>query len=61
MSSGSNLVVGREAELDGIARFVARVPSGPQALLIEGDAGIGKTTLWQAGVDEAARRNAWQS
>jgi len=46
-------IVGRERELGSIARFLDDVPSGPAALLIEGEAGIGKTTLWQAGVARA--------
>src|SRR3990172_3825684 len=47
-------VVGRERELTVIARFLEEVRSGTVALLIEGVAGIGKTTLWQAGVDRAS-------
>ena len=43
--------VGRKAELSSIARFLERVPGGPYALVIEGEAGIGKTTVWV----EAAR------
>ena len=39
-------LVGRERELDAIGRFLERVPEGPSALLIEGEAGIGKTTVW---------------
>ena len=38
--------LGRKSELDAIGRFLDRVPAGPVALLIEGEAGIGKTTLW---------------
>ena len=33
--------------------------SHPAALLFEGEAGIGKTTLWSAGIDQA-RRRGWQ-
>ena len=46
--------VGREAELDSIRAFIDAVPRGPSALTISGEAGIGKTILWEAGV-EAAR------
>jgi hypothetical protein len=46
-------IVGRERELESIARFLEAVPNGSAALVIEGEAGIGKTTLWQAGVDLA--------
>ena len=41
-------VLGRERELAEIHRFVA-TSGGPRALVLEGSAGIGKTTLWQAG------------
>jgi Bacterial Ig-like domain (group 2) len=40
-------VIGREAELECIRAFVGRVGDGAGALLIEGEAGVGKTTLWQ--------------
>ena len=46
-------IVGRDEELRTISSFVQRTPPSG-ALLIEGDAGIGKTTLWRAGV-EASR------
>lgn len=42
-------VVGREHELAVIRSFVAE-RRGPAALVLRGDAGIGKTTLWDAGV-----------
>ncbi len=47
-------VVGREAELASVRDFVARVSDGPAALVLEGEAGVGKTTLWVAGIAEAA-------
>lgn len=46
-------VVGREAELASVRDFVATVSDGAAALVLEGDAGAGKTTLWSAGVAEA--------
>jgi DNA-binding CsgD family transcriptional regulator len=46
-------VVGREEELEVILAFVGDVQSFPAALLLEGEAGIGKTTLWQAGIAAA--------
>ena len=48
-------LVGRERELDELARFLDAVPAGPVGLLFEGDAGIGKTTLWKAAADRARR------
>ena len=46
-------VVGRERELAEVAAFLTAVPDGPIALLIDGDAGIGKTTVWLDGVRSA--------
>ena len=44
-------VVGRERELEAIRSFLELEPSGGRTLVLEGEAGIGKTTLWR----EAAR------
>ena len=49
-------VVGREAEIDSVHDFLEAVPGGPIALLIEGEIGIGKTTLWREGIAEAGER-----
>ena len=38
-------MIGRASEAAAIARFVEQVPDGPVGLLIEGEAGIGKTTV----------------
>ncbi|MFL5960879.1 MAG: AAA family ATPase [Gaiellaceae bacterium] len=40
-------LIGRREELLAFDRFFAAVPAGGQALLLEGDVGIGKTALWQ--------------
>src|SRR5919201_4402401 len=45
--------VGRDDELAQIDAFLASVGTGGAALVLEGDAGIGKTTLWLAGVKRA--------
>ena len=45
-------VVGRDEELAAIEKFVA-AGSWPRTLLLSGDAGMGKTTLWRAGVEQA--------
>jgi DNA-binding CsgD family transcriptional regulator len=50
----SELLVGRERELAEIEAFLER--AGPAALALEGEPGIGKTTLWRAGVDSARER-----
>lgn len=52
-------VVGRQPELARIDAFLARVPAGASVLVIEGDPGMGKTTLWLAGL-EAATARAWR-
>jgi hypothetical protein len=49
-------IIGRDAELELVASFLDRLATGPPALVIEGEAGIGKTTVWRAGVAAAHRR-----
>ena len=49
-------VIGRDEELRAIESFLAAVGHGPRALVLSGEAGIGKTILWEAGVEEAERR-----
>ena len=49
-------VVGRDAELAALRDFLAGISEGATALLLEGDAGMGKTTLWSAGVAHAEER-----
>jgi len=46
-------IVGREDELASQAAFVDDVREGPSVLVLEGEAGIGKSTLWLAGVRHA--------
>lgn len=43
-------IVGRRAELDALRRFNARISEGEAAFVVRGPAGIGKTTVWQAGL-----------
>ena len=47
----------RDEELASIEAFLAEVEWGPTALLLAGEAGIGKTVLWAAGVEEAGQRS----
>jgi DNA-binding CsgD family transcriptional regulator len=49
-------VVGRDAELGLVDRFLDHVSPGPAALVIEGEAGIGKTTVWLEGITAAGAR-----
>jgi DNA-binding CsgD family transcriptional regulator len=46
-------IVGRQEELSSVHAFAGPVEEGPAALLLEGEAGIGKSTLWLAGVEHA--------
>jgi DNA-binding CsgD family transcriptional regulator len=46
-------IVGREKELRSIQAFFKRTNERPAALVLEGGAGIGKSTLWLAAVNEA--------
>jgi DNA-binding CsgD family transcriptional regulator len=48
-----NSVIGRDAELRAVQAFLAAPSTGARALVIAGEAGIGKTTVWQAGLEEA--------
>jgi DNA-binding CsgD family transcriptional regulator len=48
------VVLGRDEELRIVARTLAAVAGGPAACVLVGDAGIGKTALWRAGVALAA-------
>jgi len=49
-------IIGRDAELDSISAFLSAI-DGPRALILEGEAGIGKTTLWEAAVQRARDRS----
>ena len=49
-------VIGRESELAILHRFLDSIPAGPSALLLSGDPGIGKTTVWQEGLTGALQR-----
>ena len=48
--------IGRDGEVEKISAFLEHVERLPSALLLEGEPGIGKTTLWRRGVAEAKQR-----
>lgn len=50
-------LIGRDAELSAILTFLDRPADGPGAMILEGEAGIGKSTLWMAGVAAARNRS----
>jgi ATP/maltotriose-dependent transcriptional regulator MalT len=49
-------VVCRMGELGAIAEFLTSACARPSGLTIEGEAGIGKTTLWSAATEQARER-----
>ena len=51
--AGATSCIGREEDLGRIEVFLKGVREGSATLLLEGEAGIGKTTLWRAGVERA--------
>src|SRR5207342_628496 len=50
-------VIGREDEVAHLDRFLAATDRLPAAMLLEGEPGIGKTTLWRCAVDLAHQRS----
>ncbi len=50
-------IFGRDGELAAITRFLEAERAGSRALVLEGDAGIGKTTLWLEAVRLAESRS----
>ena len=54
MDGAREPLVGREQELEAIVRFLAARDRLPAALVVEGLAGIGKTTLWREAIDRAS-------
>lgn len=49
-------ILGRDTELAEVESFIGSAPGAPSCLLLEGPAGIGKTTLWHTGVSFARAR-----
>jgi DNA-binding CsgD family transcriptional regulator len=52
----TNRLSGRESELRSIEDFLERAVSAPSALVLSGEAGIGKTELWAAALEGARER-----
>src|SRR5919204_996574 len=56
-AAGVGAPIGRDAELARLRAFLERRPEdGAAALLVEGEAGIGKTALWRAATEAARER-----
>ena len=51
-----NEIIGRADALAAAERLLDRVAGGPAALVLAGEAGIGKTTVWNAGRTAAAEQ-----
>jgi len=49
-------VIGREREIAVVSAFLNSEPGGPRALLIDGEAGIGKSTVWFEAIGLAEAR-----
>ncbi len=48
---------GREAELARVSSFLDAVPNGPDALVLGGEAGIGKSAVWLDALGDARARS----
>lgn len=57
MSVPPERIVGRETEIGALERFLDSLPAAPGALVVEGVAGIGKTTVWLEGIAAAEARS----
>jgi len=51
-----NQLSGRENEVRALEDFLERAAAAPSVLVLSGEAGIGKTELWQAGLQRARAR-----
>ena len=49
-------LIGRQAEVAAVTAFLDAVPTGPVGLVIDGEPGIGKTTIWLEAVRLAQER-----
>ncbi len=50
-------VIGRSQELDALDGFLSALEGGPSGCVLDGAPGVGKTTLWLAGVEAARERD----
>jgi DNA-binding CsgD family transcriptional regulator len=53
-------IVGRDDEIRSVWAFLSRASEGPAALVLVGEPGIGKSTIWNAGI-EAAREQGFRA
>ena len=52
-AESADAVIGRDAELGAVTKFLDSAAAGSVALVIRGEPGIGKSTIWHAAVDRA--------
>src|SRR5437879_3294386 len=57
VAASSHSIFGRDEEFLRVAAFLDAIPRGPRALLLEGQAGVGKTTIWRWAVERARAAN----
>ncbi len=50
-------MIGRDEEIAAVEAFLDALMTGPAALYLKGEAGIGKSTVWRAGVASARSRS----
>src|SRR6266511_2428142 len=48
---------GKETELARVSKLLDGIPSGPVALILGGESGIGKSTLWLESLSRARARS----
>src|SRR5690348_4422510 len=53
MAKAAASLIGRDEDLARLVEFLGGEEGTTNVLLLEGEPGIGKTTLWRAGVDRA--------
>ena len=56
MSGVKRDIIGREEELASLCAWLGAESTAPRGYMLEGGAGIGKSTLWLAGVEAARER-----
>jgi len=49
-------VIGRTSELEAVDRFLEGLVAGPRVLVLAGEPGVGKTTVWRQVAERAAAR-----
>ncbi len=57
MTTSLETIAGREHELVAIGSFFDELSDGAGALVLQGEAGIGKTTIWHAALELAGQRS----